>query len=38
VATVTAAAIQAGAIAVAEVIIMDGAEAVIMVGEHHRHR
>jgi hypothetical protein len=33
----TAAAIQAGAIAVAEVIIMDGAEAIIMVGEHHRH-
>jgi len=32
----TAAAIQAGAIVVAEVIIMDGAEAVITVSEHNR--
>jgi hypothetical protein len=33
------AAVMAGAIAVAEVIIiiMVGAEAIIIVGEHHRH-
>jgi hypothetical protein len=30
-------AVMAGAIAVAEVIIMVGAEAIIIVGEHHRH-